>query len=542
MTFDKDIFINQAGYGANSPKVAIIKSACKKFFVKNMEGDIKFCADTVHFGIDTDSQDDIYIADFSQFNENGRYYIETDTKKRSLEFIISPDFCSKVFDDICKAFYYLRCGCALEKQHAGEYTHEKCHCTDAVLWSDSGVSLDVRGGWHDAGDYGRYVTAAACALAHILYAFRLFPDIFKAQSLNIPESENTMPDMLCECKYELDWLLKMQRSDGSVYHKATTAYHAPFIMPQDDNEQMYVFDASSMATADFAAICAMGCRIYSEYDREYSEKLLDASKKSYQWLKQNPGFVGFENPKGCNTGVYGERDDSDNRFWAAAELFCTTGNEEYHDDMKNLLQSHSFPLFALGYGCTSGFGALSYILDAKNPNADIKRHFESEYIGIAEKFAALSDKCGYGAAMKTEDWCWGSNMNIGKRGMIFVIADIIEKGNRFANYACAQFDFLLGVNATGYSFVTQNGEFCSNYPHLRPSHADKIELCIPGMVCGGPNRFPADHDAKILIKPNTPPMKCYADDVGCYSLNEITIYWNSPFVFLGAYIKQKYGK
>ncbi|MBQ7131742.1 MAG: glycoside hydrolase family 9 protein [Oscillospiraceae bacterium] len=538
--FDKDVFVNQTGYHKNRRKIAVIKSECTQFYVKDECGDIKYKSEVSHFGIDTDSQDDVYIADFSLLCCEGTFYIETDTKKRSVKFEISDSCCDKVFDDVCKAFYFLRCGTELKAEHAGKYSHPVCHCASAVEWSDRDIMLDVSGGWHDAGDYGRYVTAGACALAHILFAYRLFPEAFKSQKLNIPESNNSMPDMLCECRYELDWLLKMQKSDGGVYHKATTSHHAPFIMPQDDLGQMYVFDVSSMATADFAAICALASRIYAEYDKKYSQKLLRASVKSYQWLEQNPDFIGFENPKGCNTGCYGERDDFDNRFWAASELFCTTGDEKYHTDMKNSLQQHSFPVFALGYGCTSGLGAFSYIFDAKNPDIDILQSFRKEFVVAAERFAALADKCGYGAAMETRDWCWGSNMNIGKRAMIFIIADKIENKNRFSDYACAQLDFLLGVNATGYSFVTQNGEFSSNYPHLRPAHADGIDECIPGMVCGGPNRFPADPDAKLLIRPSTPPMKCYADDVGCYSLNEITIYWNSPVVFLCAYIKEKY--
>ncbi len=538
--FDKDIFVNQAGYHEKRRKVAIIKSKCDEFFVKDENGCIKYRSDTVHFGIDKDSQDDIYIADFSEFCQIGRYFIETDTKKRSVAFKISNNCCDKTFDDVCKAFYFLRCGTSLDKIHAGKFSHPCCHKNAAIEWSNRNVSLDVSGGWHDAGDYGRYVTAGACALAHILFAYRLFPQVFDKQNLNIPESGENMPDMLCECRYELDWLLKMQKSNGSVYHKATTMRHAPFIMPQCDLQQMYLFDISSMATADFAAICALSSRIYSQFDKEYSQKLLCASLKAYAFLEKNPQFIGFENPPGCDTGVYGESDDTDNRFWAATELFCTTNTKKYHDDMKIMLKKNNFSHTALGYGATGGLGAFSYIFDAKNPDLSLLSHFKNEFIGNCEKSAALSDKCGYGAAMETRDWCWGSNMNIAKRAMIFIIADKIEEKDRFEKYACAQFDYLLGINATGFSFITQNGEFSANYPHLRPAYADGIEQCIPGMVCGGPNRFPADSDAKLLLKPETAPAKCYVDDVGCYSLNEITIYWNSPVVFLCAYIKDKF--
>ena len=42
--------------------------------------------------------------------------------------------------------------------------------------------------------------------------------------------------------------------------------------------------------------------------------------------------------------------------------------------------------------------------------------------------------------------------------------------------------------------------------------------------------------AEWLITPDTPPMKCFLDVWECYSLNEITIYWNSPAIFVAAFL------
>ena len=179
-----------------------------------------------------------------------------------------------------------------------------------------------------------------------------------------------------------------------------------------------------------------------------------------------------------------------------------------------------------------GLASLSCILNDKFPDKELKDRMISAFANEAERLKNTADSCGYSAAMTEKDYGWGSNMNLLKHGMIFLIADRIENSRRFLPYAEAQLHYLLGVNATGYSYVTGVGGFCCSYPHLRPAHADGIDECIPGMVSGGPNRYPCDEDAEILIPKGTPPMKCYADDVGCYSLNEITIYWNSPAVFL----------
>lgn len=536
-SFEKKIFINQCGYKTSSVKKAILTDGAEKFLIKNSSGELCFEGMTSHFGIDENSGDDVYIADFSMLTTAGTYRMETDKGSLSLWFTIDDNCYKKVFDDVSKAFYYLRCGCGLDAVHAGKFAHDKCHNGEAVLWGDSSVRADVSGGWHDAGDYGRYVTAGACALGHILAAFKMFPQVFEEQNLNIPESDMPIPDMISECRTELEWILKMQRDDGGVYHKATTALHAPFIMPEDDKEQMYLFDVSSMAAADSAAIFAMAAGIYRKYDPEFADRLTDAAEKSYDWLRNNPDFIGFHNPEGCNTGGYGEGGDKDNRFWAAAEMYCLTDDEQYLTDAEKLLENE-FPLTALGYGSIAGLGALAFLLNEKTKDTELGRKFAAEFIKAAEMLAEKADNCGYGAAMSTNDYCWGSNMNILKHSMIFIIADYIENGSRFAAYTSAQLDYLLGVNATGYSYVTGNGAFCCNYPHLRPAHADGIEECIPGMVSGGPNRYPCDHDARILVPEGTPPMKCYADDVGCYSLNEITIYWNSPAVFLLAYMQR----
>lgn len=530
------IFVNQSGYHEASAKTAVMTFPTESFEIRDEADNVRYCGKTVYRGFDELSGDEIYTADFSDFQEAGSYRIFSDDES-SASFNISKDCFKKVFDDTTKAFYYLRCGCSLDKKHAGKYTHGKCHDKTAYLWNDRNVRLEVSGGWHDAGDYGRYVTAGACALAHLLYAYRLYPSAFDKQRLNIPESSGTLPDILSECKYELMWLMKMQDKDGGAYHKATTRCHAPFVMPEEDREEMFVFPVSSFATADLCAVTALASYVFKPFDKSFSAKLYNTAVKAWSWLEAHPEFIGFQNPEGCNTGSYGEGGDKDNRFWAAAEMYNLTGNKKYHEKLKELL-SEEFPLTALGYGSIGGLGTLSYLLTDKEKDEELTESFRNEYRNHAYYLKELSEKNGYGAAMAEHHYGWGSNMSLMKNAMNFLIADYLFDSRYFTPYAEKQLDVLLGTNPLGISFVTGNGEYRCNYPHLRPAHADGIEECIPGMVSGGPNRFPCDPDAKILVPEGTPPMKCFADDVGCYSLNEITIYWNSPTVFVLAFFNK----
>jgi len=533
--FSEKIFLNQLGYFCKAKKTAVITEPAERFVIEDKQGNVVFQNQIVKFGVDQLSMDDVYLADFTTFDCPGSYILRTDRGEASMEFTIGEDVYDKSLCDMIRAFYYLRCGLKLEDVYAGKFSHEVCHSGKAVLWENHEIVLDVSGGWHDAGDYGRYVTAGACALAHLLYAYQLFPRTLHEIDLNLPESHGILPDYLAECKVELDWILKMQRVDGAVYHKATTKRHAQFVMPEKDREQMYVFPITSLAAADLAAVCALAFRVYRNYDEEYSRILLSAAKKAGEWLYQNPDFIQYRNPKGCNTGEYLEYTDADNRFWAYAELYAATGDEKWKERMEEAMKC-AFSLTDLGYHSIGGLGTLSYLTSDQPKDPVLMEQFRSTWIKRAEELKIIADQCGYGAAMLEEDYTWGSNMHLLKHGMTFAIVDQVLKVAGYKEYAAAQLHYLFGKNASGYSFVTGQGWFFTNYPHYRPSFADGIEECMPGFVSGGPNRHPVDADAKLLIPLNTPPMKCYVDDVGCYSLNEITIYWNSPAVFLLAYL------
>ncbi|MGN1119429.1 MAG: glycoside hydrolase family 9 protein [Oscillospiraceae bacterium] len=542
-----EIYVNQAGYLPESKrKLAAFTAEAKKFFLCGTDGETLFSGEAKRFGFDECSGDSVWLADFSDFTEEGEYYLKTDSGMRSGLFRIGSEVYRQTFDDTVKAFYFLRCGCGLSPKYAGKFAHGKCHTAPAALWGSDSADLDLTGGWHDAGDYGRYVTAGAVAAAHLLYAYVMFPESFARQSLNIPESGGALPDILAEVKVELDWLLKMQAADGSVFHKATTKHHAAFVMPEYDNGQVYALPASSMAAADLSAVCALAHRVFKPFDEEYASRLLFAAERSAEWLRSHPEPL-FINPEECTTGCYGERDDSDNRFWAWAELYCSTGEERYHNAMINQLQptpegkAATFPLWEFGCGSVAGFGSLAYLLTESVPrNAALLDKLRGEFSAAAEHFAAIADKCGYGAAMDEHSYGWGSNMNLMKRAMLFAIADRLCQRHELADYAEQQLHVLLGHNALGFSYVSGTGENCMKNPHLRPTAADGIDECIPGFVSGGANRCPADEDARRVIAKGTPPMKCYADIVGAFSLNEIAIYWNSPAVFLLAYLEDRH--
>ncbi|MBP5599220.1 MAG: glycoside hydrolase family 9 protein [Lachnospiraceae bacterium] len=542
----KTIYVNQVGYKNNKEKKAYLNFEGKSVSLVDETGK------TVYEGVankcikDDISGEEISVFDFSDVTKAGKYKVASDGVE-SVSFQVSEKVNDKLLKDLCKCYYYLRCGVDLEEKYAGPYVHGKCHTKKAKVFGEEEPEVDVTGGWHDAGDYGRYATAGAVAVAHLLYAFKLYP-ILKTLSFDIPKDDK-YPDLLTEVKVELDFLMKLQRKDGGVYHKVTTMRHADFIMPEEDTNDLFLFPVSSLATADVAAVLALGYSVYKEYDKDYALKLLNASLKSYEWLAKNKEAVLFKNPQESNTGEYGESEDFSNRFWTACSLFEATGEDKYYKEAlkqkDNLItydksegdKSYIGNIFScFGWMDVAGLGVLSMLL--LNKENDLKTFLKEQMLLEAKRLEAVSLNNGFSLCMDKKDFIWGSNMELGKYLMVLLVSYRITKNEEFLSLVRDGLNYLLGCNTMDVSYVTGAGEKAFKNPHLRPTAVDNVDEPWDGLVSGGPNVGLQDERAAATIEKGTAPMKCYLDHVDCYSLNEITIYWNSPFVFAVAGLEE----
>jgi Glycosyl hydrolase family 9./N-terminal ig-like domain of cellulase. len=538
------IHYNQTGYDPKLPKKAVITGKglnCMILNERDMGAWNQQSGKNVDFILsepvyDEASGDTVRILDFSAVTKTGKYFIFADGEQVTLEIKEKPYHA--LSGALMKGFYYQRCGCELPEKYAGPYRHGACHLGKAVLVKDNGeiepdTVLECAGGWHDAGDYGRYTAPAAAALGHLLYSYELFSEVYKDE-LNIPESGNGVPDILNECRYELEWMLKMQRADGGLYHKTATRYFSGFIMPEDDKDDLFLFRVTHCSTAGFAAAAAQASRVYKPFDASFAGKLLEAAKKAWGWMEANPVFEPFANPPDFRSGAYGDFSCEDELFWASAELYSVTGDVRYLEALKKRVDAVDISKF--GWRETAGFGALCclFILKEKLEKslfASIKKRFLSD----ADSTLALAKKSGYGTALGADGYVWGSILPILNNAITMICACLLTGDEEYRNAALNQLDYLLGMNATGYSFVTGFGERSYRFPHHRPSYADDVDEPVPGLVSGGPNKQNPDMVTKTLVPQDTPPAKFYIDYTSTASSNEIAIYWNSPAVFVAAY-------
>jgi len=126
------------------------------------------------------------------------------------------------------------------------------------------------------------------------------------------------------------------------------------------------------------------------------------------------------------------------------------------------------------------------------------------------------------------DFVWGSNGVIGNHSLMLIQAYRLSGEKDYLNAALANMDYLLGRNATGYSFVTGFGSKPPMFIHHRQSASDDIEDPVPGFVAGGPQ--PGQQDGCDYV--SDLPATTYLDDWCSYSTNEVTINWNAPIVYL----------
>ena len=531
-----NIHVNQIGYRPKDKKLFFCAGTAEEFQVINKtNAEIVLKGKLSRPTYDKASDEIVVEGDFSEITAAGEYYINIEGIGNSLSFKISEDVYENVKDGLLKAFYLQRCGIELEEKYADKWKHGSCHKSDAILYEAPDTKLEIGGGWHDAGDYGRYVVAAGKAVADLLLAYEFFPEAFN-RKINIPESGNHMADILNEAKYELDWLFKMQNTEtGGVYHKATTQFFPGMIMPEEDLAPIVIYPVSSTATADFAAVMALASRIYEDKDKGFAAKCLEAAEKAWSWLMNNPEPMLFKNPPNMNSGEYGDNIDLDERYWAAAELYRKTGKTQYHEyfktTFKELKDTNSF-----GWADMGGYGTISYLFTEKSKvDTNIYETLKGRFIDEADRLVKVSQKDGYKVTRLPEEYIWGSNMNILDNAMHLIIANILKENNNYVETALYQWDYLLGLNSLSQCYVTGYGSKSIMYPHHRPSEGDGITEPVPGMVSGGPCSGLYDDAAKESCS-GMPPAKCFVDHADSYSTNEITIYWNSPAVFVAGFV------
>jgi endoglucanase len=562
------IRLNTLGYLPDAAKRASVAAPCEAFAVVRVEDGARVLEGTIEKPVrNEDTGEELWVVDFSRLRSPGEYVLEVAGVGRSAPFQIAGDLYRQPYSLVTRGMYLWRCGCSVHGEHNRQtYEHAACHLHDGGLdfVGSKGERKVGVGGWHDAGDFNKYVVNAGVTVGCMFRAWDDFQPQIEAVELDIPESGGELPDFLAELKYEIDWLFSMQAPDGSIYHKLSAQHFCGFIMPEDEHDPRYFSPWSSAATADFVAMMAAASRHFRPYDPAYADRCLAAARKSYEFLQAHPEDH-QPDQSAFNTGGYGAP-DWDDRLWAAAELWEATGdkamlanfeararaaepqrrrwwrsrNEDDEDDEGNRPTIYQWRVAAdWDWGNVKNLGLLTYLF-SERPGRDpeLVNQIRESLLETADRIVETAKEHGYARPLG-ERYYWGCNGTVARQVVVLEAARRVVRGSpdpapggsvgrpatTEEEYRATSLDalnHLFGRNVHGRSYVTGLGDRPPLKPHDRRSAADENVDPWPGYLVGGPHPNAVD----------------WNDDETDYRTNEIAINWNGALIYaLAAFLE-----
>lgn len=540
------IAVNLAGYNTGQLKQALlVNSDGDEFEILRQDN-----SEVVFRGMigaekqpDIATGDRVAVLDFTGLEAEGEYVIRIIGSNVPLSdaFKITTDLYRELTTVSLQSFYYHRCGVKVKNDEPWGY--EVCHTDDAGFYSDPGRKRDGTGGWHDAGDYNKFSVNTAFSVALLLYLYESNPGPFYDGQLSIPESANGIPDILDEAKWALQWLLKMQDSHGGIFHKVSQKQWTGEVLPNEDPETRYIFEISSTATADFAAVAAIGARVFDSYDPDFSRELAAASMNAWDYLEYYPVIQplgGFKNPPDVYGGEYGDSSDTDERLWAAIELFKLSKEERFI----NYFIRHYDPIRTHG-----GLPVLSWknvhslayysFLSSRVPDKylRIQNEVKEDLLRNADHILRKQERNNYMNLLSHTEYYWGSN-SVGL-GYAFELIQAykLTAEEKYDRAALDQLHYVLGRNPFGISMVTGLGSQSVRNPYHQLSKLGGFKNPVPGMLVGGPNNHSHLRKYYRSMVISTYPGKNYEDQFHNYFVNEVAINFTAVFLYVaGNYV------
>lgn len=579
--------VNQLGYLPNGPKMATLvtdSEAPLPWRVLDATGAEIASGETTPRGIDPSAGINVHSIDFSSVAATGDGFVLEAGGEKSHPFDISEDIYAGLARDAMSYFYPVRSGIEIDGAIAGEaYARPAGHVsspsdTSSPNMGDNAVpcqapessqkaygqpwtcdyTLDVTGGWYDAGDHGKYVVNGGISVAQLMSAYERALHVdgasdaaFADGALPVPETGNGVPDVLDEARWELEFMLKMMVPDGQdhagmVHHKIhDNEWTGIPLMPHLDPKVRELHRPSTAATLNLAAAAAQGSRLFEPYDADFATTLLAAAEKAYAAAKATPDLYATVEDGASGGGPYNDDDVSDEFYWAAAELFVTTGNNAYRADLEAspYWDGDAFPATGFDWGNVAALGRMSL---ATVPNALSAEEVEAarqSVIAAADGFVSAQDGEPFGQIYgpPQHKYDWGSTHLFVQNAIVVSRAHDFTGEAKYRDAALEAADYVFGRNALNISYVTGYGDHYARNQHSR-WFANQANADLPnppkGSLAGGPNSSIQDPVAQRLLK-GCAAQFCYVDEIESWSTNEITINWNAALSQYAAWLAEQ---
>ncbi|MDQ0375549.1 glycoside hydrolase family 9 protein [Cellulomonas humilata] len=562
--------VNQVAYVPGVAKVATLVSTSTSpvaWTLRNAAGTVVASGQSTVKGADALSGDSTHLIDFSTFDTPGSGYVLSAANSSSYPFDISADPVKRLRYDSLAFFYHQRTGIAIEAQYVGStYARAAGHLgispnqgdTSVPCRQSCGYNLDVRGGWYDAGDHGKYVVNGGIATWQLQNAYERTLYVAGADktalgdgTMAIPERANGAPDILDEARWEVEFLLRMQvpagRTDaGMVHHKIHDENWTGLpTIPTQDSQRRLLSPVSTAATLNMAAVAAQASRLWKTLDPTFAAKALAAAQTAYTAAKANPNRIASASD-GTGGGAYGDNSVTDEFYWAAAELYATTGSDAYRADVtgSSLYKGGSFAQRGYDWGWTGGLGDTTLALVPNGlPSSDVAAT-RAAIVTFADAALARATSQAYPAPNNAGSvYYWGSNGQVANNANALALAYDFTGQAKYRTGVYAALDYFQGRNPLNQSYIAGYGEKAvQNVHHRFWAHQANASLPIapPGSFSGGPNSELQDPIAAAQLA-GCAPQKCFVDHIEAYSVNEVAINWNSALAWLASWAAEHAG-
>ncbi|MEZ7002603.1 glycoside hydrolase family 9 protein [Streptomyces sp. AD55] len=556
--------VNQVGYLPSGPKNAtLVTDATSPLRWRLLDARGRSVAEgrSVPRGTDASSGQNVHSVDFGSFTRRGEGYTLVADGETSHPFDIGTAAYERLRLDAAKYYYTQRSGTPVRDDLRPGYGRPAGHVGVAPNQGDTEVpcrpgecayTLDVSGGWYDAGDHGKYVVNGGISTWELLSTYERAlhaptgrPAGLGDNTLAIPESGNKVPDLLDEARWELEFLLKMQVPAGQplagmAHHKIHDEQWTGLpLLPGADPQPRRLHPPTTAATLNLAATAAQAARLYRPHDRAFAARALASARTAWSAALAHPDLLADEND-GIGGGAYPDDRVEDEFYWAAAELYLTTGEKTFET---HLLRSpvHTADIFGpLGFDWarTAAAGRLDLATVPNSlPGRDAVRR---SVVQGADRYLATLKAHPYGLPYAPDGnvYDWGSSAQILNNGVVLATAHDLTGKAAYRDGALQTMDYLLGRNALNISYVTGYGEVNAHHQHSR-WYARQLDPSLPdppdGTLAGGPNSGIQDPVAQRLLQ-GCVGQFCYVDDIESWSTNEHTVNWNAALVRLASFV------
>lgn len=456
---------------------------------------------------------DVFMMDFTPLDEPGTYRVYVDEIGCSYPFKISEDTWRKAFTLSARGFYHQRSGIENGPPYSTYKRQRAFHPDDGmvvyasttpIIGTGNGIKFgggnfealvkgktdeivqDAWGGLMDAGDWDRRIQHLDVSRSLLELAL-MYPDYFSKLSLNIPESNNDLTDIVDEALFNLDCYRRMQTPDGGIRGGIESAGHPRYGEASwQESLTVMAYAPGVWSSYIYAGVAARAAYWFEKHHPDGgAEVYRESAIRAMLWAEAKVAEGNYEKkfefvPKGIN----------DYRNLAAVELYRLTGTSKWHDIFRETtflnVEGASISKYGGPKRYLQGKAAFVYI-NTDRPEVDkaIQAICSAALIKEADFYLNAQAKTGFRWIKHPARPSIGTFSNSIECAYYVIRAHKITGDEKYLRAAVLTCQTHTGANPQNMTYTTGLGHDYPRHP-LQVDHRISNQPAPPGLTLVGP--------------------------------------------------------